>query len=105
MPLVDAARLLVLSKNIKSHNNTILRYEKLIELEPQNKEVYIACNDAFKNLLLYRTAQGLLHGDSGRFIDLQTLSKADRLALKSCFKAVKEVQDLIQTRFKLSQLL
>ena len=105
MPLVDAARLLILSKNVKTHNNTIIRYEKLAELEPQNKDVYFACIDAFKNLLRYRTAQGLLHNDSGRFIDLQTLSKADRLELKNCFKAVKEIQDLIQTRFKLSQLL
>ncbi|WP_339662639.1 DUF294 nucleotidyltransferase-like domain-containing protein [uncultured Polaribacter sp.] len=105
MPLVDAARLLILSKNVKTHNNTIIRYEKLAELEPQNQEVYFACIDAFKNLLRYRTTQGLLHNDSGRFIDLQNLSKADRLELKNCFKAVKEVQDLIQTRFKLSHLL
>ncbi|MDN3617926.1 DUF294 nucleotidyltransferase-like domain-containing protein [Polaribacter undariae] len=105
MPLVDAARLLILSKNIKTHNNTIVRYEKLAELEPQNKEVFLACLEAFKNLLYFRTQQGLLHNDSGRFIDLQTLSKANRLELKSCFKAVKEVQDLIQTRFKLSQFL
>jgi CBS domain-containing protein len=105
MPLVDAARLLILSKNIKAHNNTVVRYEKLMELEPQNKDVYAACSAAFKNLLYFRTQQGLLHQDSGRFIDLQTLSKADRLELKNCFKAVKEVQDLIQTRFKLSQFL
>ncbi|QXP68339.1 DUF294 nucleotidyltransferase-like domain-containing protein [Polaribacter sp. AHE13PA] len=105
MPLVDAARLLILSKNIKTHNNTIVRYEKLAELEPQNKDVFLACLEAFKNLLYFRTQQGLLHNDSGRFIDLQTLSKANRLELKSCFKAVKDVQDLIQTRFKLSQFL
>ncbi|MGK0413917.1 MAG: CBS domain-containing protein [Polaribacter sp.] len=105
MPLVDAARLLILSKNVKAHNNTIVRYKKLMELEPQNKDIYAACSEAFKNLLYFRTQQGLLHKDSGRFIDLQTLSKANRLALKNCFKAVKEVQDLIQTRFKLSQFL
>lgn len=105
MPLVDAARLLILSKNIKTHNNTIVRYEKMVALEPQNKEVYLACLDAFKNLLYFRTQQGLLHNDSGRFIDLKTLSKANRLELKSCFKAVKDVQDLIQTRFQLSQFL
>ncbi|WP_282073673.1 DUF294 nucleotidyltransferase-like domain-containing protein [Polaribacter atrinae] len=105
MPLVDAARLLILSKNIKTHNNTIVRFEKLVELEPQNKDVFLACLKAFKNLLYFRTQQGLLHNDSGRFIDLKTLSKANRLELKSCFKAVKDVQDLIQTRFKLSQFL
>ncbi|WP_298883459.1 DUF294 nucleotidyltransferase-like domain-containing protein [uncultured Polaribacter sp.] len=105
MPLVDAARLLILSKNIDVDNNTILRYEKLAELESQNKDIYIACSNAFKSLLRYRTEQGLLNNDSGRFINLETLSKANRLQLKSCFKAVKDVQDLIQTRFKLSQFM
>ncbi|WP_339894825.1 DUF294 nucleotidyltransferase-like domain-containing protein [uncultured Algibacter sp.] len=105
MPLVDAARLLVLSKNIKAQNNTILRYEKLAELEPQNKDVYLACRDSFKKLLRFRTEQGLFNNNSGRFIDLQSLSKANRLELKNCFKTVKEVQELIQTRFKLSQFM
>jgi CBS domain-containing protein len=104
MPLVDAARLLVLSKNIKI-NNTILRYKALAEAEPQNKDVYIACQEAFKTLLRFRTEQGIRHKDSGRFIDLQTLSKADRLELKNCFKAIKDIQDLIQTRFKLAQFM
>ena len=105
MPLVDAARLLILSKNMKAHNNTIVRYEKLAELEPQNKDIFLACRDAFKNLLRFRTEQGLRHNDSGRFIDLQTLSKANRLELKSTFRVVKDIQDLIQTRFKLSQFM
>nr|WP_262489571.1 hypothetical protein [Jejuia pallidilutea] len=38
-------------------------------------------------------------------MDLQTLSKADRLELKNCFKAIKDIQDLIQTRFKLAQFM
>ncbi|TYP96280.1 CBS domain-containing protein [Tenacibaculum adriaticum] len=105
MPLVDAARLLILSKNIKAHNNTIVRFTKLAELEPQNKELYEDCSEAFKNLLRFRTEQGLTNNDSGRFIDLKSLSKANRLELKRCFKAVKEIQELIQVRFNLSHFL
>jgi CBS domain-containing protein len=105
MPLVDAARLLILSNNVKAYNNTILRYEKLIELEPQNEELYNDCLLAFKNLLRFRTEQGLKHQDSGRFIDLKSLSKANRLELKNCFKAIKEIQELILVRFNLSQFL
>jgi CBS domain-containing protein len=105
MPLVDAARLLILSKKIDTSKNTITRFEKLAELEPQNIDVYMACISAFKNLLRYRTQQGLLHKNSGRFIDLSSLNKANRLELKSCFKAVQEVQELIQTRFKLSHFM
>ncbi|WP_111682720.1 DUF294 nucleotidyltransferase-like domain-containing protein [Winogradskyella tangerina] len=105
MPLVDAARLLILSHNIKSINNTIERYEKLVELEPQNKDTYQFCMEAYKNLLRFRTEQGLTNNDSGRFIDLESLSKGNRLRLKRSFKAVKAVQDLIKTRFNLSQLM
>lgn len=105
MPLVDAARLLILSHNIKAINNTLERYEKLIELEPQNKDTYLFCIEAYKNLLTFRTKQGLRHNDSGRFIDLESLDKGNRLQLKRSFKAIKEVQELIKVRFKLSQLL
>lgn len=105
MPLVDAARLLILSHNIKAVNNTLERYEKLVELEPQNKDTYLFCIEAYKNLLTFRTEQGLKHNDSGRFIDLESLDKANRLQLKRSFKAVKDVQELIKMRFKLSQLL
>ncbi len=105
MPLVDAARLLILSHNIKAVNNTLERYEKLAELEPQNKDTYLFCIESYKNLLTFRTEQGLRHNDSGRFIDLETLDKGNRLQLKRSFKAVKEVQELIKMRFKLSQLL
>jgi CBS domain-containing protein len=105
MPLVDAARLLILSYNIKAVNNTVERFEKLVELEPQNKDTYILCIEAYKNLLRFRTEQGLTHNDSGRFIDLESLNKRNRLQLKRSFKAVKAVQELIKTRFKLSQLI
>ncbi|WP_340154215.1 DUF294 nucleotidyltransferase-like domain-containing protein [uncultured Winogradskyella sp.] len=105
MPLVDAARLLILSHNIKSINNTVERFKKLVELEPQNKDIYLFCIEAYKDLLWFRTEQGLHNSDSGRFIDVQSLSKLNRLKLKRSFKAVKSVQELIQTRFKLSQLM
>ncbi|WP_271770299.1 DUF294 nucleotidyltransferase-like domain-containing protein [Aquimarina algiphila] len=105
MPMVDAARLLVLSHNIKEYNSTILRFEKLTQIEPQNKDLFTSCINAFEILLTFRTQQGLLHKNSGRFIDLKSLSKADRLKLKGCFKSIKDIQDLIRTRFNLSQLL
>ncbi|WP_397446405.1 DUF294 nucleotidyltransferase-like domain-containing protein [Polaribacter sp. R77954] len=105
MPLVDAARVLILSHAIKNINNTKLRFEKLSELEPQNKDLYEACSIAFETLLYFRTEEGLKNNNSGRFIDIVSLSKANRLQLKNCFKPIKELQDLIQTRFKLSQFL
>ena len=105
MPLVDSARLMVLSKNIKDYNNTILRFQKLADLEPQNKDLYNACIDAFKILMRFRTIEGLRFGNSGRFIDLKSLSKSDRLKLKGCFGPIKDIQELIKVRFNLSQIM
>ncbi|MDO6597461.1 DUF294 nucleotidyltransferase-like domain-containing protein [Oceanihabitans sp. 2_MG-2023] len=105
MPLVDAARLFILSQNIKGVNSTIERYKKLAEIEPQNKDLYESCISAFRILLRFRTQQGLKNKDSGRFINVNHLSKADRLKLKGCFKPIKNIQEALKTRFKLSQLL
>lgn len=101
MPLIDAARMIILDHGARSFNNTIQRYEKLIELEPQNAELYTDCIDAFKVFLHYRTKQGLANKDSGRFIKLESLSKADRVILKSSFHAISDIQELLKIRYNL----
>ncbi len=105
MPLVDAARVLTLSHQIKSVNNTAERFEKLAELEPKQRELFLSCSYAIKALLKFRTKQGLLHNDSGRFIALDTLNKAEKVKLKRTFKTIKELQELIRVRFQVSNLL
>lgn len=105
MPMIDAARLLTLSLDIESKNNTIERFEALIELEPQNKDLYLSCIDSFKILLRYRTTQGVKNNDSGRYVDLSSLSKAEKMKLKACFKPLKSIQEVIVNRFKVNQLL
>ncbi|MBM1106821.1 CBS domain-containing protein [Aurantibacter crassamenti] len=105
MPLVDAARLLILSHKIKSINNTAERFERLAELEPNSQELFLACSYATKALLKFRTKQGLLHNDSGRFIALDTLSKEEKIKLKRTFKTIKELQELIKVRFMVANLL
>ena len=105
MPLADAARVLILSHSIKSISNTVERFEKLAELEPQNSELYQSCGASYKILLRFRTNQGLLHNDSGQFIALDTLSKAEKIKLKSTFKTIKELQEIIRIRFNASNIL
>ncbi len=105
MPLVDAARVLILSHSVKSISNTWERYEKLAELEPNNSEIYLACSYATKALLKFRTKQGLLHRDSGRYIALDKLSKEEKIKLKRTFKTVKEIQELISIRYNVANLL
>ncbi len=105
MPLVDAARLLTLATELEKVNNTVLRFKKLAGLEPQNKDLYESCINSFKILLRFRTTQGLAHGDSGRYIDIHSLNKVDRLKLKGCFKPIKDIQELIRVRFNLAQMM
>ncbi len=105
MVLIDGARILTLYHNLKGINNTLKRYEKLAELEPNNAAIFDSCAKAFRVLIKFRTRQGLLHKDSGRFIKLNTLSKKDKLRLKRCFRPIRDIQELLRVRFQLKSLM
>lgn len=104
MPLIDAARILTLSHNVKGANNTLLRYQRLSELEPQNIDLYKSCERAFRTLLKFKTEQGILNNNTGKLIALDKLSKDQKLKLKRAFKPIKELQELLILRFKLTQI-
>ncbi len=101
MVLIDAARILTLQYNLKGVNNTLQRYSKLAEIEPKNADIYESCAKAYRVLIKFRTRQGLLHKDSGRYIKLNTLSKKDKLRLKRCFRPIRDIQELLNIRFQL----
>lgn len=105
MPLIDAGRVLVLSKQVRSINNTSDRFEKLATLEPANRELFLSCSYAFRAGLKFRTRQGLMHRDSGRYISLEDLSKEEKMKLKRSFKAVKDIQQLLSVRFMTSRIM
>jgi CBS domain-containing protein len=105
MPLIDAARVLSLKHQIKNVNNTYERFEKLAELDPNNKELFNSCSYAYKALLKFRTKQGILHNNSGKFIELSSLTKEEQLKLKRCFKPIQEIQESLKLRFNLSNVL
>ena len=102
MPLIDAARILSLSKGIKNTANTISRYAKLAELEPQNAPIYEACADAFADLLKFRTEEGLKNNSDGRYLNLSELSKLDKVKLKNDFQPINDIQEVIKNRFQLT---
>ncbi len=105
MPLIDAGRLLALTYQIKNINNTAERFEKLAELFPVNKELYLACSYAFKALLKFRTKHGLINNDNGRFIELEIMTKEEKMKLKRCFKTIASLQEFIKVRFNLNTLM
>lgn len=102
MPLVDAGRVLALSQEIYGKNQTVERYKKMAELEPQNAELYGSCIRSFYELLRFRSEAGFAKNDSGRFVNLETLSKHDKSKLKYLFKPIKTLQTNLKTRFNLT---
>ncbi len=105
MPLTDAARVLLLSHEIKKINNTSERFEKLAELEPSNRDLYLSCSYATKALMKFRAKQGIRNMDTGRYIQIDGLSKEEKVKLKRTFKIIKEIQDIVAVRFKVSNVL
>ncbi|HMO39418.1 MAG TPA: DUF294 nucleotidyltransferase-like domain-containing protein [Saprospiraceae bacterium] len=104
MPLCDAARVLVLNARFGKINNTFRRFEKLAELEPQNRELYQQAADAYELLMRYRALQGLQNRNSGRFFKPAQLSKTERLLLRNSFRPVRELQSLLNVRFQLAYI-
>lgn len=102
MPIVDAGRLFALSNQIKNINNTAERFEKMAELFPENKELYLSCSYTSKALLKFRTKHGLLHNDNGRFIEITALSKEEKMKLKRCFNTIAQIQESIKLKYNLS---
>ena len=103
MPLIDGARLFALSQNIRGTNNTYLRFKQLAIVDPRNAEVYLNCAEAFLILSKFRTLEGLKNDNSGQFINLQELSKVDKENLKNALAPMRELEELIKTKFQLTQ--
>lgn len=103
-PLIDGARLLALSQNLLEITNTHQRFKRLAELEPQNSETYNECAEAFITLMRFRTEEGLNNDSDGKYINLNDLSKSDKVKLKNCFQPINDLQDLIKNRFSLTYI-
>jgi CBS domain-containing protein len=104
MPLIDAARLLILSHNVLGINNTLKRFERLAELEPENREVFREAGKAYEIFMRIRVMEGLKSKDSGRFIQPESLGKLQRQLLKNAFIPIDELQKIIRIRFQLDFL-
>lgn len=102
MPLVDAARILLLSKQNTTLNNTAERFLFLAKDEPQNADLFERCAQSFLLFSKHRTQAGINEQDSGRFVDLEKMSKQERVALKNAFQPISEIQSVLKNRFKLT---
>lgn len=103
MPLIDGARLMVLSNNIRGINNTYQRFKQLAMVEPRYSDIYLNCADAFLQLSWFRTQEGLRYDNSGQYINITEMSRTDRDRLKNALLPMKELEDLIKSKFRLTQ--
>ncbi|WP_187260993.1 DUF294 nucleotidyltransferase-like domain-containing protein [Pontibacter beigongshangensis] len=103
-PLVDAARVLTLENRITGENNTIKRYEKLAELEPQNAPLYRETAMAYEIMMRLRALNGIRSHNSGRYLKPEQLSKIERQTLRNTFVTITDIQELLQVRFQLGYL-
>lgn len=103
-PLVDAARVLTLDNRIAGENNTFKRFARLAELEPQNADLYREAAMAYEIMMRFRALNGLRNKNSGRYLNPNQLNKLERQTLRSTFKPISDMQELLQVRFQLNYL-
>jgi len=103
LPLIDGARLFALYFEIRGINNTFQRFKQFAITDPKHSEVYLKCAEAFLILSKFRTLEGLKNDNSGQFINLEELTKTDREKLKNALLPMKELEDLIKSKFQLTQ--
>ena len=102
MPLVDAARLLSISQNLKGFNNTYLRFKQLAIVDEKNANLYKECAETFLELLKFRTLSGLINDNSGQFINVEEWTKTEKEKLKNALEPMKDLEDLIKSKFQLT---
>jgi CBS domain-containing protein len=103
MPLIDSARLLVMGQNIRGINNTYQRFRQLAVEEPRRAETYLNCAEAFLTLSRLRALEGLKYDGDGQFINLEEMSKLDRERLKNALLPMKDLEEIIKDKFRLTQ--
>lgn len=102
MPLVDAARMLILEKGKLSIRNTGERFQYLADTEPQNRELFDQATGILDILMRLRAEQGIAHMDQGRYVDPKNLDKIERFLLRNSFQVISDLQELLSVRFRLS---
>ncbi|RZJ67350.1 MAG: cyclic nucleotide-binding domain-containing protein [Flavobacterium sp.] len=103
MPFTDAARLIALGQNLRGVTNTHMRFKQLAMLEPKNSEVYLNCAEAWLVLEKYRTLEGLKYDNSGRYVNLDDLTKIDREKIKAALENFEDLTEIIKGKFRLTQ--
>jgi len=99
MPLADAARVLSLDHGV-ALVGTMARFEAVGKQTPSLADTCHAAARAYAPLVEVRARQGIAHGDSGRFVDIDALDAYDRQRLRQAFRALADVQRTLTVRYQ-----
>ncbi|MEM9329609.1 MAG: DUF294 nucleotidyltransferase-like domain-containing protein, partial [Bacteroidota bacterium] len=102
MPLSDMARVLMLQYRIVDVQNTSDRFKRLAKIDSKNRELYHSAGQAHHMMMRIRAKYGLKNKNSGRFIDIESMTKLEKQILKSAFAPIKDLQEMLETRFQLA---
>jgi len=102
LPLIDGARLFVMSHSIRGINNTYMRLKHLAMVDLKNSELYLNCADSYQIISKIKTAEGLRYDNSGQYINLDDLNKVDKENLKHALNTIKDLEEHIKDSFQLT---
>ncbi len=100
-PLRDAARLLSLHHRLNLRHSTGGRWDSVRRQVGGLSELASLARDGYDDLMSFRTLNGVRRGDSGRFVDPQSLTPLERARLVNVFDIVRMVQSTIRSEFGL----
>jgi CBS domain-containing protein len=100
-PLRGAAQALALKYKLMRRYSTGGRWEDIQREVKRLGEVGQLAQESYDFLLRLRTLNGLKRGDSGRFIDPESLSKLEKAQLSNSFDVVRMVQNMVRSEFRI----
>ena len=98
-PLVDLARMLAYAHGIQDITSTYERFLYLAEEDAENKSLYEEASEGFRIALLVIARTGLKEQTEGKCIDPGSLNSLEIQLIKSTFRTVLSLQDLIEEKF------
>lgn len=100
MPLSDAARVLACDLRLRAPTNTIARFEQIGRVEPSLASLCHEGGMAYEILLRCRALAGLRAKNSGRYVDVNNMSKLERQSLRNTFAVIKDLQHSLASRYR-----
>lgn len=99
VPIVDTARLLSIHFGVFTEKTTINRLDILMQKDPEHASLYTTLKDAFLVLQKHRVQSGIAKGDSGKFIEIDRISKIEKQKLRLIFKAIDDAHRVLKMKF------